>query len=315
MSSKDEINVERSKLLNRQKAEKSAAQKEMKKKRGELLEAAQKKFEEMEARHERELQEFEAAHGGGAHHAAKAKETRVGHVKPVTVAQAKEMTKKELEEACGARGLGKKGSREDLVMRLIMWIQEHEDDEPAGDDAAEKGSVVPPPAAAKPAHHKKDDDDSDSDDGEQRGGWMLKKDDTAAAAAPHAARGGSARGRRGGRRGAAEQHPRKKEESDSEEEEEQQSPEDAAAAEEKKKQAKRVEFLDGAIRKLLRGHKAGIPVSELADLMIEEGLLRDPSALAPERFGAKSLEALLITMSGNGFFYESASSIIYPPQH
>ena len=192
-------NVERSKLLNRQKAEKTAAQKEMKKKRGELLEAAQKKFEEMEARHERELREFDAAHGIGGGAGGKAKDAGAHKAKFMTVAQARDMSKKELEEACSERGLSKKGSREDILMRLIVWIQEHED------EAAEE-KEEPKPVPMKAEKKEESDDESDSDGG-SGSSWLVEKDPNAPAegkketkarpARSAAGRGG--RGRRGGR--------------------------------------------------------------------------------------------------------------------
>jgi len=196
------------------------------------LEAAQKKFEEMEARHERELKEFDEAHGrGGAASAGHAKEAGGRKLNHINVKQARDMSKKELEEACSERGLSKKGSREDVMMRLIVWIQEHEDEE----QEEEKEEPKPVPMTSETKEDSKSDD---SDDGESGGGgWLLKKDAANAAPVckkerhPGGRRGG--RGGRGGRRGGANQrNSEKKEEeekSSSEDEgEEEKSPEAAA---------------------------------------------------------------------------------------
>ena len=312
------MNIERSKLLNRQKAERSAAQKEMKKKRGELLEAAHKKFEEMEARHEAELRAFDEAHGkGGAAAGAGAGKEKKGSgrkIKTLTQQQVKEMTKKELEEACGARGLGKKGSREDLVMRLIMWVQENEGAEAAGEEE-EEAKPVPPP---KEAHHKKKEEEDEEEEATGASSWMKKPSADEKDEGEEEADEKPARGRKGKRRATAQKQkaqPKKKQEEEKEEEEEDDDDEDPAAKAEKQAQHKRRDFLLKAIRQLLRSRKSGLPLSELADEMINAGMLRDAAALTPEKFGCESLEELLDELSGTGFNYDSATTIIYPLGH
>eukprot|EP00439_Symbiodinium_sp_Y106_P061444 s3762_g9.t1 len=76
------------------------------------------------------------------------------------------LSKKELEEECVARGLGKKGSKEDLVQKLIIFQQELASklaSEEAKASTASKGYAAAPAAAAKAGKDDDDDDDEEVD--------------------------------------------------------------------------------------------------------------------------------------------------------
>ena len=75
--SSEEHQKERSRLLNRQKAERSAAEKALKKLKGDMKEKAQKELEEMEARHAAELAEMDGTGGKGDSKKTTEKETLV----------------------------------------------------------------------------------------------------------------------------------------------------------------------------------------------------------------------------------------------
>merc|ERR1712039_673518 len=97
-----------------------------------MKEAAEKELAELDSKHEAELVEFDQGHGlggGGGGEAAVAKEA------PAPAFTAKDaqkfrdrnwsgLSKKELEEECVNRGLGKKGSKEDLIQKLIVFQQD-----------------------------------------------------------------------------------------------------------------------------------------------------------------------------------------------
>ena len=125
MSRMENFQAERSRLLNRQKKERSDLEKEVKKKKGAMKVTAQEQLEQLEKDQENELAEFDAQNG---------------EVKPVFVTAPKvstavyknlpddiewnDLSKKELQEECNLRGLSKGGGREELVTRLIGWTAE-----------------------------------------------------------------------------------------------------------------------------------------------------------------------------------------------
>ncbi|CAK9012503.1 Inorganic diphosphatase [Durusdinium trenchii] len=125
------VHVERSKLVQRQKQQRQELEKKIKKLKGALKESAQKDLEALEQQHEADLASFDGK-GGEGKDAIK----KDGEDKDIsTSAPSQDMkkfrdrnwsglSKKELEEECTARGLGKKGSKEDLVQKLIVFQQE-----------------------------------------------------------------------------------------------------------------------------------------------------------------------------------------------
>lgn len=157
-----DVNLERSKLVQRQKQQKTDLEKKVKKLKGAMKDAAAKELEELEAKHEAELAEFDGKRSGGA--PAKATAAPVAPAAEKAPAASKDsankfrernwsgLSKKELEEECVLRGLGKKGSKEDLVQKLIIFHQD------LATTAAEAGptSVEAERSEEKPAGHSSD---------------------------------------------------------------------------------------------------------------------------------------------------------------
>mmetsp|Transcript_7157 Transcript_7157/g.17362 ORF Transcript_7157/g.17362 Transcript_7157/m.17362 type:complete len:259 (+) Transcript_7157:130-906(+) len=112
---------ERSRLLNRQKDERSAVEKQLKKAKGAMKEKAETELQAMEERH---TQELAALDGGGEATAAGSADKKPEKIKIFEDRQWDSYSKKELEEACQERGLGKKGAKDDLVMKLISFHQD-----------------------------------------------------------------------------------------------------------------------------------------------------------------------------------------------
>ena len=117
--------ADRSRLLNRQKKDRSELEKEVKKKKGAMKVIAQKMLEELEEAQALELASFDAKAG-------------IAVVAPVVAAPVvavadptapldvdwSDLSKKELEDECTRRALSKGGRREELVTRLIGWAAE-----------------------------------------------------------------------------------------------------------------------------------------------------------------------------------------------
>jgi hypothetical protein len=155
-----EVNVqaERSRLLNRQKKERSDLEKEVKKKKGAMKAAAEAQLEEMELSHTKELQEFDEQHGSGKQQkeTSNAPQVLVVSKKLPTDIEWNDLSKKELQEECALRGLSKGGGREELVTRLICWAAE------VKASGAEPGEGE---ENSEESDHSSDDDSvSDSDD-------------------------------------------------------------------------------------------------------------------------------------------------------
>jgi len=130
-----------------------------------MKEAAQKELDELDAKHEAELAEFE----GGPGSTAKKQEDK--EEEPPASSSGKVfrdrnwngLSKKELEEACVERGLGKKGSKEDLVQKLIIFQQEQASKAPAGGYA----SAQPPRASDSDEDDEDEDGEDDEDDDDE----------------------------------------------------------------------------------------------------------------------------------------------------
>eukprot|EP00931_Biecheleriopsis_adriatica_P102520 TRINITY_DN7747_c0_g1_i1.p1 TRINITY_DN7747_c0_g1~~TRINITY_DN7747_c0_g1_i1.p1 ORF type:complete len:263 (-),score=120.30 TRINITY_DN7747_c0_g1_i1:10-798(-) len=155
--------AERSKLVQRQKQQRQELEKKIKKLKGAMKEAAQKELDELEEKHEAELAEFDGSKGvAGAASASKEEPEE----KAISAEDAKKfrernwsgLSKKELEEECVLRGLGKKGSKEDLIQKLIIFQQELKSKTAAGGYAA---------SSAPQAPDKEDDDDEDDEEDEE----------------------------------------------------------------------------------------------------------------------------------------------------
>ncbi|CAE7612195.1 dnajc27 [Symbiodinium sp. CCMP2456] len=168
----DAVHAERSKLVQRQKQQRQELEKKIKKLKGAMKEAAQKELDELEQQHEAELTNFDAnkgvAEGPSKEVVADADSSSIMQdAKKFRERNWSGLSKKELEEECVARGLGKKGSKEDLVQKLIIFQQELASklaSEEAKASTASKGYAAAAPAAAKAG---KDDDDDDDEEAEE----------------------------------------------------------------------------------------------------------------------------------------------------
>jgi len=160
----DAKNADRSKLVQKQKQQRTELEKKVKKLKGAMKEAAQKELDELDSKHEAELAEFEGA-SGATGQAAKKQEEKEEETPASSGGKVfrdrnwNGLSKKELEEACVDRGLGKKGSKEDLVTRLTIFQQEQASKAPVGGYA----SAQPPRASDE----DEDDDDEDDDDDDE----------------------------------------------------------------------------------------------------------------------------------------------------
>lgn len=157
----DAVNAEKSKLVQRQKQQKQELEKKVKKLKGAMKEAAMKELEELEAKHEAELADFDKEKGGGGA-SSKAAAAPAAEAEPAKDAKKfrernwSGLSKKELEDECVARGIGKKGSKEDLIQKLIIFHQD------LATTAAQAG-----PAAEEADDRKADKAGSDDEDAEE----------------------------------------------------------------------------------------------------------------------------------------------------
>jgi len=164
-------NAERSKLIGRQKQQRQELEKKVKKLKGAMKEAAQKELDELDSKHEAELAEFDGSKAESAE--AKEEETPAVSAKDLQKFRDKNwngLSKKELEEECTERGLGKKGSKEDLIQKLIIFQQELQSKAAAAGVTQATGggyaSAQPPKADDSDDEDDDEDDDDDDDDDE-----------------------------------------------------------------------------------------------------------------------------------------------------
>eukprot|EP00435_Cladocopium_sp_Y103_P040124 s1485_g10.t2 len=169
----DAKNVERSKLVQRQKQQRQELEKKIKKLKGAMKEAAQKELETMEKEHEEELAAFDGSKGGESKDESKAE----AEAAPAPAAQDSKkfrdrnwsgLSKKELEEECATRGLGKKGSKEDLVQKLIVFQQELASKAAAeAKDSTKGGYPAAETKAVEDAEAHEDDEEEDDEEDEE----------------------------------------------------------------------------------------------------------------------------------------------------
>mmetsp|Transcript_1885 Transcript_1885/g.4499 ORF Transcript_1885/g.4499 Transcript_1885/m.4499 type:complete len:256 (-) Transcript_1885:38-805(-) len=156
--------LERSKLVQRQKQQRQELEKKVKKLKGMMKEAAEKELGELDSKHEAELVEFDKEQGlggKGGGEAAVAKE----EAPALTAKDAQKfrdrnwsgLSKKELEEECVNRGLGKKGSKEDLIQKLIIFQQ----------DVVAAARNAPPVDEEEDRKSDEEDDEDEEDDDEE----------------------------------------------------------------------------------------------------------------------------------------------------
>ncbi len=127
----DDLKKERSRLLNKQKEERTGIEKQLKKAKGAMKEKFEKELEQLEAKHAEEMQALEAGATGTSSNSASTSSdqssSKKGKEKAFKIfkdAQWDAYSKTELAEACQERGLGKKGGKEELIMKLISFHQE-----------------------------------------------------------------------------------------------------------------------------------------------------------------------------------------------
>lgn len=169
----DAKNAERSKLVQRQKQQRQELEKKIKKLKGAMKEAAQKELETMEKEHEVELAAFDGSKGGESKDESKAEAETASAPAAEDSKKFRDrnwsgLSKKELEEECAARGLGKKGSKEDLVQKLIVFQQELASKAAAEAKDSTKGGY--PAAETKGVEEddeEEDEEDEDEDDDEE----------------------------------------------------------------------------------------------------------------------------------------------------
>lgn len=153
----DDTHQERSRLVQRQKKEMADLEKELRKRKGAMREAIEEKIEETEKVHAEELIQFDKSKG--IEHAEKAKPS----AEVVAASQAarqqrnwSSLAKAELEEECLDRGLSKKGSKEELITRLMTSFSSV---------APESKGDRSPKAKSPRSPNRKDDDSDDESDG------------------------------------------------------------------------------------------------------------------------------------------------------
>lgn len=162
--------LERSKFVQKQKQEKQELEKKIKKLKGAMKETAQKELEELEGKHEGELASFDKDKGTGG--GASSSSTKPKEDEPKSAAACSGdfrernwggLSKKELEEACTERGLGKKGSKDDLVTKLTVF---HMDLKQDLKDKLPAAAAPPDERDAESSDEESSSDEDDDDDGE-----------------------------------------------------------------------------------------------------------------------------------------------------
>jgi len=172
----EEIHKERSKLMQKQKQEKTEFEKKAKKAKGAMKDAAQAELEALDGKHEAELKQFDvandcAAAAPAAAAAAPASSSKAPAGKVFKDRHWNGLSKKELEEACAERGLGKKGSKEDLVIKLTVFQQEQATTvaaaPPAAPDATASADAARPASRSSKKTAESDDEEEEEEEDEE----------------------------------------------------------------------------------------------------------------------------------------------------
>ncbi|CAD7933168.1 unnamed protein product [Amoebophrya sp. A25] len=164
---------ERSRLLNKQKEERGAVEKNLKKAKGAMKEKFEKELEALEERHAAEMAELEGGGKGGSTEAtsSSSKSSKEKKIKIFANRTWDAYSKKELEEACVERGLGKKGGKEDLIMKLIGFHQEQDkriaENPELAKQAEEDEKRTDESSAEEEDCDDEEDDDEDSEDDDE----------------------------------------------------------------------------------------------------------------------------------------------------
>jgi hypothetical protein len=162
-----DVQAERSRLLNRQKKDRSELEKDVKKKKGAMKTAAQAQLDQLEADQARELAEFDKAHGLGDSGKSDPVADNSDPVAPTKVRRLPmevpwhDLSKKELIEECAMRNISKGGGKEELVTRLICWAAEEKTRRSNAGEPIEDGHTD-----EEESEHSSD-DDSVSSEGEE----------------------------------------------------------------------------------------------------------------------------------------------------
>jgi hypothetical protein len=165
----EDAHLLRSQLIHRQKKDLAELEKDSKKKKGALKEAAQVKIEEMLVLHEQELQAFDAEHSIKHKQESTSAPSVVDPESQVAVFKAKslaKLSKKELEELCAEHGLSKKGSKEEITSRLLTVTKKSGESLPQEPSISEK-EVKSPAKDEDSAAESSESSEESSDDEEQ----------------------------------------------------------------------------------------------------------------------------------------------------
>lgn len=166
MAEQTELQLEISKLKQRQRDELAVLAKDVKKKKGALKKAAQKKYDDMVAKHEEELAALTDAPAPAApgESAAPSKPAAPKKAKRWPVLAWSQQPRSVLEECCAERGISKKGKKEDLVVRLNTFAQEQQ-------LAFDNGELI------EASEDESEDEESGSDSGSDSGYFKKKGED------------------------------------------------------------------------------------------------------------------------------------------
>jgi len=340
-----EAQAERSRLLNKQQLELQELKKDLKKKKGAYLKESQKKYDEAVERHKIELKELENKLGMEQSSSTEKSETK--HETPKEEETSKsskniktnpnllkqknwgDMSKKDLEEECANRGLSKKGNKEQLIVRLVTWIQgqssqsklsastQKESESESGsesDEEEEKPTKLKqnmsnkylkqqsPEKKESLTKEKTPKEESESDDEEQTSQTQQKVPDKFLKQSPM--------------KKVQINSPQKESESEEEEEDESEEEEDEiegkggiSASEEENKQRKREQIVRKAIRVLLQKNTNGFPASQIPEKLLTIGVKN----FRPQALGYESLQSFLKAQSETLLYYDRKTGMILPP--
>jgi hypothetical protein len=163
-------NLERSKVIQQQKQQRQELEKKIKKLKGAMKEAAQKELEELDAKHDAEIKEFDINQGLASSEKPAEKPAEAAPVTP-PAGNFRErnwngLSKTELEQECSERGLSKKGKKDDLIQKLIIFHQELKIAAAKAPAPEAKPSFAPAPREAKTAELDEEEDEEEEDEDE-----------------------------------------------------------------------------------------------------------------------------------------------------
>lgn len=303
--------AERSRLLNKQKADMQALVKKGKTLKGAMKDANAKAIEDLEAQHVAELKAFDeggsksgAGKAGGGYNATPApaapapkKDEKKDEKQASAASKRKEFggprnwngySKTELAEFCADREISKKGGKEELIVRLINFHAELEKDVEREKEDKEKALAA---KAEESDSSSGSDSDSSSDSSSEEAKPKKKPKAKAKASSSKAAAADAS----------------EDESSDEDSEDEEQLPE--VDAEEADKQFKREKAMRGPIKALMTKHPDGFVVDALPELLAGIKV----SGFTPQKCGYASLHSFCKAQPPALFKYDKKERKVYPP--